>query len=74
MDSLRCPRDLGHVTFSLVDRLTVENTTQLIMAALHSRCEQYTFVLFLLLSSFSAQLISAAVDWMSTVLPHMVWP
>jgi len=25
-------------------------------------------------SSFFPRLISAAVDWMSTILPHMVWP
>ena len=24
--------------------------------------------------SFFPRLISAAVDWMSTILPHMVWP
>jgi len=29
---------------------------------------------FLLLSFFIPRLISAAVDWMSTILPHMVWP
>jgi len=26
------------------------------------------------LSSFFPQLISAAADWMSAILPHMVWP
>jgi len=45
------------------------------MAALRSRCGHYIFVLwFLLLSSFSPRLISAAADWMSTILSHMVWP
>jgi len=45
------------------------------MAALRSRCGHYIFVLwFLLLSSFFPRLISAVTDWMSTVLPHMVWP
>ena len=29
---------------------------------------------FLLLSIFFPRLISAAGDWMSTILPHMVWP
>jgi len=29
---------------------------------------------YLLLLSFFPRLISAAVDWMSTILPHMVWP
>jgi len=32
------------------------------------------FFLLLLLSFFFPRLISAAVDWMSTILPHMVWP
>ena len=30
--------------------------------------------LFFLLLSFFARLISAAADWMSAILPHMVWP
>jgi len=35
----------------------------------------YIFILwFLLLSFFFPLLISAAGDWMSTILPHMVWP
>jgi len=52
----------------------------LVMAALRSRCGHYIFVLwFLLLSSiflsiFFPRLISAVADWMSTILPHMVWP
>jgi len=29
---------------------------------------------FYLLSFFIPRLISAAADWMSTILPHMVWP
>jgi len=29
---------------------------------------------FFLLLSFFPRLISAAADWMSTILPHMVWP
>jgi len=29
---------------------------------------------FLLLLSFFPRLISAVGDWMSTLLPHMVWP
>ena len=31
------------------------------------------FFFFLLLSSFFPRLISAVADWMSTILPHMVW-
>ena len=47
------------------------------MAALHSRMRTYTFVYFhpvvsfYLLSFFIPRLISAAADWMSTILPHM---
>jgi len=29
---------------------------------------------YLLLSFFIPRLISATADWMSTILPHMVWP
>ena len=32
------------------------------------------FFLLLLLSFFIPRLISAAADWMSAILPHMVWP
>ena len=32
------------------------------------------FVLLLLLLLFFPRLISAAADWMSAILPHMVWP
>ena len=32
------------------------------------------FVVLLLSSSFFPRLISAAADWMSAILPHMVWP
>jgi len=39
------------------------------MAALHSRYGHYIFALWFLLSS-----ISAIADWMSTILPHMIWP
>jgi len=31
-------------------------------------------VISIFLSSSFPHLISAAVDWMSTILPHMVWP
>jgi len=51
----------------------------LIMVALWNRADHYIFVLFLssffFLSSFLfPRLISAVGDWMSTILPHMVWP
>jgi len=41
------------------------------MAALRCRCGHYIFGLFL--SFFFPRLISAVGDWMSTILPHMVW-
>jgi len=31
-------------------------------------------VVSIFLSSFFPHLISAVGDWMSTILPHMVWP
>jgi len=51
-----------------------------IMVALCNRADHYIYVLWfvlLLLSFFLAffpRLISAAADWMSAILPHMVWP
>jgi len=45
------------------------------MAALRSR--HYIFALWFLsifYLFFIPRLISAAADWMSTILPHMVWP
>jgi len=49
-----------------------------IMSALWNRAGHYMFALWFLsflLSSFFfiPRLISAAADWMSTILPHMVW-
>ena len=45
---------------------------------LRSRCGHYIFALWFLstfyLLFFIPRLISAAADWMSTILPHMVWP
>jgi len=43
------------------------------MVALWNRAYQYIFILWFL-SSFFPRLISAAAHWMSTILPHMVWP
>jgi len=46
----------------------------LLMDALCNRADHYISALwFLSSSSFFPRLISAAVDWMSTILPHMVW-
>jgi len=38
------------------------------------RAGHYIFAQWFLVSSFFPRLISAVVDWMSTILPHMVWP
>jgi len=44
------------------------------MVALCNRADHYIFIMFLLSSSlFFPRLISAVGDWMSTILPHMVW-
>ena len=46
--------------------------SHLVMVALCNRADHYIFALwFLLLLFFLA--FSAAVDWMSTILRHMVW-
>jgi len=46
-----------------------------IMVALWNTADHYIFILsFVLSSSFFPRLISAAADWMSAILPHMVWP
>jgi len=46
------------------------------MAALHSRCGHYIFALWFLsfFPSLFPCLMSAAADWISTILPRMVWP
>jgi len=49
------------------------SVTTLVVVALCNRADHYIFILFLLLLSFP-RLISAVRDWMSTILPHMVWP
>jgi len=47
-----------------------------VMVALWNRADHYIFMLWFVLSSipFFPRLISAAADWMSAILPHMVWP
>jgi len=47
------------------------------MAALRSKCGHYILQLWLLSSFFVLffpRLFSAVEDWMSTILPHMMWP
>ena len=46
-----------------------------VMVALCNRADHYILPCdFYLRSSFFPRLISAVGDWMSTILPHMVWP
>jgi len=46
-----------------------------VMATLWNRAGHYIFAMWFLLSFlFFPRLISAVADWMSTILPHMVWP
>jgi len=54
-------------------------TSRLVMAALCNSAGHYIFALWFLSSSFFLfsffpRLISAAADWMSTILWHIVWP
>jgi len=46
----------------------------IIMVALCNMADHYIFLCDFYLSSFFPRLISAAVDWMSTILRRMVWP
>jgi len=57
-----------------------KHRTQFVMAALCNRgaiiflpCSFFLSI-YLLSSSFFPRLISAATDWMSTILLHMAWP
>jgi len=43
------------------------------MVDLWNRADRYIFILWFLLLFFP-RLISAVTDWMSAILPHMVWP
>ena len=62
------PKNLSYV-------LITQSKNQLIMVALCNRADHYILPCgFYLLSFFFPRLISAVGDWMSTVLPHMVWP
>ena len=46
----------------------------LVMVVLCNRADHYIFALWFVYSSFFPHLISAAAEWMFTILPHMVWP
>jgi len=66
-----------HVSES-VQRVTRQRDlkTCFFMIALWNRETIYIFMLWFVLSSssFFPRLILAAADWMSAILPHMVWP
>jgi len=52
---------------------------QIFMVAPWNGADHYIFILsfvlsFFFLSIFFPRLISAAADWVSTILPHMMWP
>ena len=48
---------------------------ELITVAICNRADHYSFALWFLSSIlFFPRLISAVGDWISTILPHMVWP
>jgi len=49
-------------------------THQLVMVALFNRATIIFSSCSFFLSMFFPRLISAVSDWMSTILPHMVWP
>ena len=54
--------------------LLMEEALLLFMVALWNRADHYIFILSFVLSIFFFRhLISAATDWMSAILPHMVW-
>jgi len=67
------------VSVNSMQIVAVKERFYVFMAALRSRCGHYIFILwffsiFLLLLLCYPRLISAVGDWMSTILPHMVWP
>ena len=73
-------RTENFVKFALVVFVTCKRTerhTDFIMVTLWNRADHYIFILFLsffLLLFLFHHLISAVGDWMSAILPHMVWP
>jgi len=52
------------------------NLQSIFMIALCNRADHYIFALWFLsfFFFFFPRLTSAVGDWMSTILPHMVWP
>ena len=84
VDMLRC---YGNLTRTRnVSEYMIVLVVCLVMAALWNRAGHYIFSLWFLCSLFflfsalllsflfCTRLISAAADWISTILPQMVWP
>ena len=68
----KCKAGTGSSRLLVADRIAF---VVLVMVALWNRADHYIFALWLLLSFFFIpRLISAAADWMSAILPHIVWP
>ena len=66
----------NHFHYRLLELFTVPILLMLIsffMVALCNRETIYIFMLWFVLLLFFPRLISAAADWMSTILRHMVW-
>ena len=61
----------SHLLYDLCVMLAL---LMLFMAALCNRAGHVYFHPVVCCSSFFSRLISAIADWMSTILPHMVWP
>jgi len=61
--------------YNITQRKHTSFLNTLIMVALCNRGDYYIFALWFLSSFFFfPRLISAVWHWMSTILPHMVWP
>jgi len=56
-------------------KLELTSKRVVFMVALWNTADHYIFILWFLLlsSSFFPRLISAVGDWMSAILPHMLW-
>jgi len=63
----------SHVTISPAT-LETPPFWPLIMAALRGRCGHFFYFCPVVSSFLVPCLISAVADWMSAILPHMVWP
>jgi len=62
------------VRFYIVELRSIKAMFLLFMVALCNRADHYIFALWFLYFFFFPRLISAVGDWMSTILPDMVWP